>query len=52
MRPLRYFVVTYQRRGQYVCWGCHTMEVYWTHRLVLLIEVVDISVQYLDEELY
>ena len=38
--------------GQYILLGIRTVGVNWIHRLVLLIEVVDISVQYLDEELY
>ena len=29
-----------------------TMGLDWTHGLVLLVKVVDVSVQYLDEELY
>ena len=40
------------RDGQYVLLEIDTGGLNWAHRLVLLIEVVDISVQYLDEELY
>ncbi len=38
--------------GHFFLLEIRTVGVKWTHRLVLLIEVVHISVQYLDEELY
>ncbi len=49
---VKVFCGNLSRDGQYVLLEIGAVGVIWTHRLVLLIEVVDISVQYLDEELY
>ena len=51
-QAVKVFCGDLSRDGQYVLLDIGTVGVNWTHRLVLLIEVVDISVQYLDEELY
>lgn len=47
INPLRYFVVTYSQEISMVS-TCHDVA---TYSLILLIEVVDIAVQYFDKKL-